>query len=133
VGCTCQQLHTLRATGELLTDVALAIGNHGDVCRSCQHLGGLVGGKQPTIELLLLDRPRLEVVYLGVRAGENLRTDQADHAAMDGIYRDGWMQEQPKVRVVAGSPEAALAGSMAGKLSLRPARIRDIRQHVQQR
>jgi len=127
VGCTGQQLHTLRATGELLVDVALAIGDHGDACSSCQHLGGFVGGKQPAIGLLVLDPPLFEAVHLGVRAVENLRTDQADHAAMDGIHRDGWMQEQPEITVVAGSPKAGLAGSMAGEVELR--RVLD-RQHV---
>jgi len=38
-----------RGAVELLVDVALAIGDHGDARRSCQHLGGFVGGKQPTM------------------------------------------------------------------------------------
>ena len=46
---TRQQVHTGRATGELLVDVALAVGDHGDARRPSQHIGGFFRREQPTI------------------------------------------------------------------------------------
>ncbi len=84
-----QQLHTGRATGELLVEVALAVGDHGDTRRPGQHIGGLFGREQPTIGFLVLDRTPLGSIDLGPGAIENLCADQTDYAAMDGIDRDG--------------------------------------------
>src|SRR5208283_1998763 len=52
---------------------------------------------------------------------------QADHAAMDRIDRNGRVQKQAEVAVIAGPPEAVFAGGMAGEVEFR--RVLD-RQHV---
>ena len=84
-----QQMHTGRATGELLVDVALAIGHHGHARRLSQHVSCLFRRKQPAVGFLVLDRASLGGVDLFSGAVENLSAHQTDYPAMDGIDRDG--------------------------------------------
>ena len=82
-------MHAGRATGELLVDVALTIGHHGDARRPGQHIGGFFGCEQPAVGFLVLDRASFGGVDLGPGAVENLSAHQTDYPAMDGIDRDG--------------------------------------------
>jgi hypothetical protein len=48
---------------------------------------------------------------LGLLCGavQNLGTDEADHATVDGIHSNGRMQKQTKVEVIARPAKAAFA------------------------
>src|SRR5271157_2586367 len=120
-------MHTLRTAGELLVDVALAVGDHGDASCAAQHLRGFLRSQKPAIGFLVLERPWPGIFHFDRGAVEYLRADQPDHAAIGRVDGDGWMQKQTKIAVIAGTPEAALAGGVAGEVEFR--RILN-RQHV---
>jgi hypothetical protein len=73
---------------------------------------------QPTIGLLVLDRPRLGGIDFVPGAVENPRAHEADHAASDGVDSDDRVQEQTKVAVIAGTSEAAFAGNVTREVEL---------------
>ena len=122
-----RQLDTARATGELLVDVALAVGDHGDASRLSQHIGGLFGRKQPAIGFLVLDRASAGSLDLGPGAIENLCAHQSNDTAMNRIDRNGRVQKQAEITIVSGSPEATFAVGVAGEVEFRG--VLD-RQHV---
>ena len=60
-----QQMHAFGASGELLVDVALEVGDHGDARRSRQNAGSFLGGKQPAKGILVFNRRGLGSFTLG--------------------------------------------------------------------
>lgn len=95
--------------------------------RPSQHIGGFVRCEQPTIRFLVLDRPSLGRVDLGRGAIENLCAHQTNDAATNRIDRNGRVQKQAELTIVAGSSEAVFAVGVTGEVEFRS--VLD-RQHV---
>jgi len=90
-----QQLHTGRLAGELLIDVALAIGDHGEAGRpGRQQRARLLGRGQPTPALLLRERPRLALRLRSAAAAKQLGMDQPQQGAILRINGDRRVQHQ---------------------------------------